>query len=367
MKYHRAADSCSRRPRHRRHRRCRTRLAAQRSQAPITIVINQSPWFDGFRRWSSSIRRRPATRSRSTSTRSPAASRSSAPRSAPRQSPFDILIMNAGFFIEIYNGGFLEPITDIDPAFALDPDIYTFDNSVYWDPETKRIDPRPARCIACRSIRYMPLLHYRPISTRRTGSKVPEDLGRALANAKVAPQSAADLRHRPARPARRLRRHLRRASLYLEPRRRPLRRPEGRRLHGHDQHRPRTRAGMETLPPARQGGRPSATGGADPGQRHPEHGDRPRRAHPVRDRAPGAQMDDPSQSAVVGKVDYAMVPPPSRLRAGAAARPLARRHPEERPRERQKAALAFLDWFQTDDAQRAYAEAGSPPVQPRRC
>jgi hypothetical protein len=41
--------------------------------------------------------------------------------------------MNSGWFAEMYFGGFVEAVTDIDPGFKLDSDIYTLDNTVYFD------------------------------------------------------------------------------------------------------------------------------------------------------------------------------------------------------------------------------------------
>jgi multiple sugar transport system substrate-binding protein len=75
-----------------------------------------------------------------------------------------------------------------------------------------------------------------------------------------------------------------------------------------------------------------------------------------------SQFDDPDQSAVVGKVGFA---PPPHAPGYTTAPPLG--HwlggiPRNIPPERQKAALAFLAWFQTEAAQTAYAKNGSPPV-----
>jgi multiple sugar transport system substrate-binding protein len=38
--------------------------------------------------------------------------------------------MNSGWFAEMYFGGFVEAVTDIDPRFKLDADIYTLDHTV---------------------------------------------------------------------------------------------------------------------------------------------------------------------------------------------------------------------------------------------
>jgi multiple sugar transport system substrate-binding protein len=75
------------------------------------------------------------------------------------------------------------------------------------------------------------------------------------------------------------------------------------------------------------------------------------------------QMDDPDKSIVVGDVDYA---PPPHGPGYKTSPPLG--HwlggiPRTIPVARQKAALAFLDWFQTRDAQMTCARLGAPPIR----
>ncbi|MDP5220155.1 hypothetical protein Q5Y75_23455 [Ruegeria sp. 2205SS24-7] len=77
--------------------------------------------------------------------------------------------------------------------------------------------------------------------------------------------------------------------------------------------------------------------------------------------APGL-FDDPNQSAIVGKVNYAATPAGDGF---AAATPLG--HwlagvPKNTDEERKKAALAFLTWFQSGETQEAYARAEAAPV-----
>lgn len=75
-----------------------------------------------------------------------------------------------------------------------------------------------------------------------------------------------------------------------------------------------------------------------------------------------AQMDDPEKSAVVGQIDFALFP-----------RPVDGEHhpvfgtwqmvvPHNIAEPRQQAALAFINYFLTEDAQTAYAEGGGIPV-----
>jgi multiple sugar transport system substrate-binding protein len=79
--------------------------------------------------------------------------------------------------------------------------------------------------------------------------------------------------------------------------------------------------------------------------------------------AASAQFEDPNKSAVVGKIDAAVIPRGEggshASRAGHWIAAIARNV----PRERQLAALQFLRWFQTLDHQLAYTRYGAVPVR----
>ena len=76
-----------------------------------------------------------------------------------------------------------------------------------------------------------------------------------------------------------------------------------------------------------------------------------------------SQMDDPTKSAVVGKINVAVLP----HGAGGKSTPTLGHFigaiPRNIPRDRQIAALTFLRWFQSYDAQIKYAQAGQPPIR----
>jgi multiple sugar transport system substrate-binding protein len=79
--------------------------------------------------------------------------------------------------------------------------------------------------------------------------------------------------------------------------------------------------------------------------------------------AHGPSSRDPAKSAVVGKFDTALIPRAeggrNASRAGHWIGAIARNV----PRERQVAALQFLNWFQTLDHQLAYTRYGAVPVR----
>ena len=105
---------------------------AAAEEAPITIVINQSPWFPGFQAVVEAYE--DETGNTVELDVNPFAGSLEKQRTVVRadESPFDILIMNAGFFVEFYTGGFIAPLQEIDASFELSDDIYTFDDSTCW-------------------------------------------------------------------------------------------------------------------------------------------------------------------------------------------------------------------------------------------
>jgi multiple sugar transport system substrate-binding protein len=327
-------------------------------EAPITIVINQSPWFAGFQKTVELYEEE--TGNSVELDVNPFAGSLEKQRSAVRasESPFDILVINAGFFVEMYAGGFLKPLKEIDPDFKLDPGLYTFDDSVYWNAETRLPDPN-GQLLTVPINPFIPLLHYRSDLYEEKGLSVPETWDQLLANAKALndPPAMYGIVQRGARGAFDVTYDM---LPYIW-------------SHGggifRDQkggdftitiNSPETLAGLETyLKLAKEAGHPSTAGQSQ--------------ANVIQNMATGkaghilavlaaSTFDDPNQSIVVDEVGFA---PPPHAEGYPSSPPLG--HwlggiPKNIPADRQKAALAFLKWFQTEPAQKAYAEAGSPPV-----
>jgi multiple sugar transport system substrate-binding protein len=88
-----------------------------------------------------------------------------------------------------------------------------------------------------------------------------------------------------------------------------------------------------------------------------------RAAHALLVIAAWSQMDDPSKSAVVGKLNAARVPGSAKGKPAPVLGHWLGGIPKNVPKPRQEAALTFLKWFQTRDAQMKYLAAGAPPVR----
>ena len=330
-------------------------------QAPITIVINQSPWFDGFRGAVELYEEE--TGNTVNLDVNPFAGSLEKQRAAVRsgESPFDILIINAGFFIEMYEGGFLTPLNDIDADFKPDPEVYTFDDSVYYDSETKLLDAENGDLLTVPINPNIPLLYYRSDLYEEAGLKVPETLEQLLENAKA-------LHEPPARYGivQRGARETFAVTYEFFPYLWGFGGDIFKDAKGGDFsiviNSPESKKALDFwLELAKDAGHPNtgAQSQADIIQAMLTQ----KAGHIVVVIAAFAQMDDPNKSAVVDLVDYAVAPAAEGHKPAAPLGHWLGGIPKNIPEAQKKAALAFLDWFQGYDAQVAYAEAGGPPVR----
>ena len=333
--------------------------ATAQDQAPITIVINQSPWFAGFQSVVKLYEKQ--TGNTVDLDVNPFAGSLEKQRTAVRsgESPYSLLVMNAGFFVEMYKGGFLKPLTEIDPGFKLDKDIYTFDDSVYWDAKSERLDAKTGVLMSVPINPYVPLLHYRSDLYAEKNLKVPETWDQLLGNAKALnnPPSQYGIVQRGARGTFDVTYDV---LPYIWSYGGGIFKDQKAGDYTITINSPETRAAMEMyLKLAKEAGHPSTAGQT---QTNVIQNMATGRAGHIIAVLAAATFDNPNESVVVDKVGFA---PPPHAEGFPSSPPLG--HwlggiPKNIPEDRQKAALAFLKWFQTKDAQIAYAEAGSPPV-----
>ncbi|MEP6971420.1 MAG: extracellular solute-binding protein, partial [Betaproteobacteria bacterium] len=76
-----------------------------------------------------------------------------------------------------------------------------------------------------------------------------------------------------------------------------------------------------------------------------------------------SQMDDPNKSAVVGKMNVAPLPHGPGGKTSPTLGHFIGAIPKNIPKDRQVAALAFLRWFGSAEAQTIYAKSGQPPIR----
>src|SRR6185369_9060519 len=134
--------------------------AAQAKVLPITIVINQSPWFESFRKTVELYEKE--TGNKIELDVNPFAGSLEKQRNSVRskQGQYDVLITNSGWFAEMYFGGFVKALSDIDPGFKLDPDVFTLNDTVFFDPVKKTMAPG-GKLMSMPISPLIPVLYYR--------------------------------------------------------------------------------------------------------------------------------------------------------------------------------------------------------------
>ena len=333
--------------------------SAQAKVSPITIVVNQSPWFESFRKTVELYEKE--TSNKVELDVNPFAGSLEKQRNSVRakQGQYDVLIMNSGWFAEMYFGGFVEALSDIDPGFKLDPDIFTLNDTVFFDPVKKTMAPG-GKLMSMPISPLIPVLYYRGDLYKEAGLKAPETFAELETNAKKLnkPPKMYGIVQRGARgPAT--------VSFDFYPY-----------LYGFGGSIFKNQAAGDYtvvlnseqgrtaldyyIRLAREAGHPktAAMDQADLIQNMVTG----KTAHVMMVISAWSQMDDPQKSAVVDKVEFSATPHapnlPTTPGLGHWLGGVARNVPDDRKR----AAAAFLRWYQTKPAQMATAQAGGIPV-----
>ena len=154
-------------------------------QTPITVLINASPWYNGFQTVVRLYEKQTGNKVNLEVTPFPGMLEKV--RNAVRSggtSPLDLVNINASNVVEFYAGGFLEPFTDIDPTFKVPKQVLGFDDAGCWDSKLQfRI------CSTGKLMGYAPngnveLFYYRKDVFDKMGLKVPKTFDDVIANCK---------------------------------------------------------------------------------------------------------------------------------------------------------------------------------------
>lgn len=329
--------------------------------APITIVINQSPWFAGFSKTVEAYEKE--TGNKVTLDVNPFAGSAEKQRNSVRakDGQFDVLVMNSLWLAEFYHGGFLAALNDIDPSYKSDPQLLSYDDTAFWDPKSKTNNAKTGVPYGVPINGNIGVLYYRMDLYEKAGLKVPETWDELAANAAKlhSPPNVYGIAPRGARSASDISYdwmpylHSHNGAIFKDEKGGDftvtINSPEAKRaLDIYVQ------MATKSGPP-----NPGSYGQAQVIQALVTG----KAAHATPVIAAWPQMDDPTKSAVVGKIGVAPLP----HAAGAKSTPTLGHFigaiPKNIPKERQVAALAFLKWFGSAPAQTVYAQTGQPPIR----
>ena len=326
--------------------------------APITMVINQSPWFNGFRELVEQYQKE--TGNKVELDVNPYAGALDKIRNSLRagKGSYDLLAIDNNWMVEFFDGGFLAPLHDVDAGFRLDPQVSTYGDTIFWNEKLRTFDAG-GKLMGVPINGNVEVFYYRKDLYDRHGLEVPETWDQVLANtAKLNDGSRVyGFVHRDDRES-----MLADFSNYLF--------SFGGDIFANASagdftivfNSPAARAALEYyVKLGKAGGYPTA--GSVGQSQMIQLMATGKAAQSIGIVGAWAQLEDPTKSAVVGKFATALIPRSANghhaSRAGHWIGAIARNV----PRERQAAALQSLAWFTTLDHQIAYTRYGAVPVR----
>jgi len=328
---------------------------------PITVVINQSPWFASFAKAVDAYEKESGNKVNLDV--NPFAGSAEKQRASVRakEGQFDLLVMNSTWLAELYHGGFLTALNDIDPSFKLDPQVINFDDTAYWDAKNKRNSSKTGVVYGVPINANIGVLYYRADLYEKAGLKVPQTWDDVAANAAKlnSPPAVYGIVQRGARSASDISYDW---MPYLHGCNGAIFRDEKAGDFTVTINSPEAKKALDIyVDLAKKYGppNPGSYGQAQVIQALVTG----KAAHATPVIAAWPQMDDPNKSAVVGKINVAPIPHCPGAKSTPTLGHFIGGIPRNIPKGRQVAALAFMNWFQTYDAQVIYAKAGQPPIR----
>ncbi|MFA3919457.1 extracellular solute-binding protein [Ruegeria hyattellae] len=331
---------------------------------PITVVINQSPWYGPFEALAEYYEETTGNEVNFDVNPFPALleKQRNSVRASAGDGEFDILATNAIWIPEFYHAGYLEALTDIDPSITLKEGVPALSETVYWDAEGKINSAESGKLMGIPLIANVQVLYYRADLYEEHGLEHPPQ---TWEDVKVAAEAFHDS-----------------PSFYGI---------------GHQGNRGAPDASFNFLPFLRShggsifadepGGDYSVTinspealaalnywtdTGTRLGPNNPGSISQGKLiqlmttgkvGHAVLVAAAWTQMDNPDKSVVVGKVNTAVLPKGPDGDQSTTLAHFIGHVPANIPDDRKAAAAAFLNWFQTKEAQDKYMELGGISIR----
>lgn len=140
----------------------------------VKLVVNQSPWLDGFKKTVEKYNK--DTGNNVTIDAVPYGGLLDKIRSSARakNGVYDGLIIDINWLGEMYDGGFLTPISEIDPNYKLPDPVLTFDDALYWDNTRKVYNKQSGELYTFPVTANPQLFYYRKDIYDKAGLTVPK-------------------------------------------------------------------------------------------------------------------------------------------------------------------------------------------------
>lgn len=333
-------------------------LGTQALAAPeLNMLINQSPWFDGFRKTLEMYEEETGASIELDVTPYPAMSEKIRNSIRSPEGIYDIVITSTEFMSTHYDSQLLEDISKIDPDFKLDEGVCSYQNTSHWNYETHSFDPN-GTFIGIPVNGNVQVLYYRRDLYEEKGLEPPKTWDDLIKNAAVF--------HDPPRMYGMIQRAERSSVTYNFG---PYLFSHGGSIYkdpvGGDWtitfNSPEARAAMQKYLELRDTAGHENAHAIGQGEmiQYMRTG---KAAHAIAVIAAWGGMDDPDKSAVIGKMGAALIP------AGPAKHSSSLGHweasiPKNIPDENKTEALNFLKWLVKKENQIKYIQNGAVPVR----
>jgi multiple sugar transport system substrate-binding protein len=152
--------------------------------ATLRVLISQSPWLNAFIALTDDYEKETGVHFKMDVTPFGGMLEKTRNSLRAKSGDYDIVNVNSSGIAEIYAGGFIKPLKEIDPQFSLPESVPTFGNSTYWNAKSRSFDP-DAKLLSVPTNGNVELLFYRKDLYDKLGLKPPKTWDELFANAKA--------------------------------------------------------------------------------------------------------------------------------------------------------------------------------------
>ena len=151
-------------------------------QPDITVLIGSTPWYPAFEKVVGLYEQQTGNHVKLDVT--PFGNILEKARNAVRtgQSPYDLMTLDTQWTIEFYEGGFVSPFADVDPAFAMPKEVFHYGDSGYWNAQKRWRTADGGSLMAYTVLGNVQLLYYRDDVLKQAGLSVPKTWNEVLAS-----------------------------------------------------------------------------------------------------------------------------------------------------------------------------------------
>lgn len=95
---------------------------------------------------------------------------------------YDVVLLDTQWTIEMYEGGFLAPLKEIDPTFDTPKEVLSFGDSGYWNQAKRWRTPKGGQLMAFTVLGNVPMWYYRTDALQEAGVTPPRTVAAVLAS-----------------------------------------------------------------------------------------------------------------------------------------------------------------------------------------